>query len=164
MRISKDRVEYFALVAEIVGGLGVIISVIYLALQVGDGNKELRAKNHHDALTLLQRPVEMLIADKELADLYVAGLAGTTDLSRSDAARLRNYNFLLLNAWEFSYYQNEDETIPPELWIGQDKWMRVEARTNNAFRNTWDEMRAVFAEPFHSYVNEVFKSPRDPIE
>ena len=155
MPIAKERIEYFALMAEIVGGLGVIISVIYLALQVGDGNKELRAQNHHNALTLAQRPMEMLIADKEIAALYVAGQSGANNLSEPDRARLRHYNFQQFNAWEFSYYQNEDKIIQPELWIGHDGWMREEARTNLAVKSTWYEMEHSFAKPFRSYVNQI---------
>ena len=78
MAIHKDRIEYIALLAEIIGALGVIISVIYLALQVGDGNKELRAQNHHDSLSLAQRPMEMLITDKEIAGIYLAGKQSLT--------------------------------------------------------------------------------------
>ncbi|MGR8946679.1 MAG: hypothetical protein ACU84Q_01440 [Gammaproteobacteria bacterium] len=37
MPVSKEKVEYFALVAERAGGLGVIISVVYLALRSAMG-------------------------------------------------------------------------------------------------------------------------------
>ena len=157
MAIAKERIEYFALMAEIVGGLGVIISVIYLAVQVGDGNKELRAQNHYNALSLAQQPMQMLIADKEIAGIYVAGLKDPKGLSETDAERLEHYNLLLFNSWEFSYYQNMGETIPPELWYGHDGWMRGEAKTNAAFQSTWRDLEYAFADPFRNYVNEVFE-------
>jgi len=155
MAIIKEKIEYFALVAEILGGLGVIISVIYLAAQVGDGNRALRSQNHHNALTLTERSMEMLIADKELAEIYVAGKAGDKKLTEADAQRLQYFIFLELNAWEFGYYQNADGAIPPQLWEGQDAWMRDEARTNVAFRDTWKEMKNAFAEPFRTYAEKI---------
>jgi len=111
MAIQKERIEYFALLAEIVGALGVIISVVYLAVQVGDGNKELRAQNHHDSLSLAQRSMEMLITDKEIAALYLAGKELPNNLSEVDNVRLEYFYFLTLNAWEFSYYQNKDGAV-----------------------------------------------------
>ena len=153
--IPKERVEYFALVAEIIAGLGVIISVVYLALQVGDGNKELRAQNHHDSLALAQRALEMIIEDEQVAALYSAAKKGQTDFSDADAWRLQFFYFLQLNAWEFSYYQNRDESIPHELWLGQDGWMREEISLTPALRVAWGNMQASFAEPFRGYVNDL---------
>ena len=156
-RISKDRLEYIALIAEIVGGLGVIISVIYLALQVGDGNKELRAQNHHDALTLSQRAVEMLIQDEEVARLYTLGKKPDAELTNTETERLQYFYLLICNAWEFSYYQNEGDSIPPELWLGQDGWMRVEMATSPKLRQIWAGMQEDFAEPFRGYVNSLIR-------
>ena len=157
MAIQKERIEYFALLAEIVGALGVIISVVYLAVQVGDGNKELRAQNHHDSLSLAQRSMEMLITDKEIAALYLAGKELPNNLSEVDNVRLEYFYFLTLNAWEFSYYQNKDGAVPPELWIGQDGWMRSEIRTSPALRAAWVTLQSSFAEPFRSYANELME-------
>ena len=160
MKLSKDQVEYYALIAEIVGGLGVIISVIYLALQVGDGNDELRAQNHYTALTLAQKPMEMLIADKALADLKVNARRDLDDLSESDIERLEHYDFLLYNSWEFSFYQNSQGTIPPELWYGHDGWMRGEAKDNPSFEVMWRRVEHAFDTPFRDYVNAIYTSQK----
>jgi len=157
MALTKDKIEYYALVAEIAGALGVIVSVIYLAVQVGDGNNELRSQNHHNALTLAQRPMEMLIADKELAKLKVSARKNPSDLSETDIERLVHYDFLLFNSWEFGFYQNRQGNIPPELWVGHDGWMRGEVKSNPSFEVSWRSLEHSFATPFRNYVNEVFR-------
>jgi hypothetical protein len=163
MAISKERIEYLALIAEIIGGLGVIISVIYLALQVGDGNKELRAQNHRNALDLAQRPFEMLVEDREIAQIYVKGRSNFESLSEDERERLRLYNFILFNSWEFSYYQNVEDTIPPELWFGHDGYMRSEVRTNPGFVRSWKDLLDSFDDPFKTYVNEVISAGGSPV-
>jgi hypothetical protein len=70
----KETIEYLALVAEIIAAAGVIISVIYLALQVNDSNIEMRAQTHYNALTLAQRPLEMLVERPELGELVTKAL------------------------------------------------------------------------------------------
>ena len=59
MTSRKERIEVAALVAEIVGAVAVVISVAYLAVQVSEGNKELRSQSHYNALSLGQRPFEI---------------------------------------------------------------------------------------------------------
>ena len=156
MAINKEKIEYFALLAEIIGALGVIISVIYLAVQVGDGNKELRAQNHHDALELAQSPMQMLIENGDLAEIYIKSKKSADLLSEAEEERIATYNFILFNSWEFSYYQNVDNSIPHELWIGHDGWMRGEVEDNPAFERGWREHEHAFAEPFKGYVNALF--------
>ena len=161
MALSKERVEYYALIAEIVGGFGVIISVIYLAVQVGDGNNELKAQNHSNALALAQKPMEMLIADKELAQLKVVARTNRSDLSEADKERLEHYDFLLFNSWEFSYYQNQEDNIPPDLWFGHDGWMRGEVKSDPSFEVSWRLVEHAFGIPFREYVNELFRQNKD---
>ena len=49
MQAKKERIETAALVAEIVGAIAVVISVIYLAAQIAESNKELRSQTHFNA-------------------------------------------------------------------------------------------------------------------
>lgn len=119
LNTPEERVEYFALVAEPIDGLSGIISVVYLTLQTGDGNKELRPKNHHDSLTPARHPMEVLIEDEQIAAHDSAAKKGKTEFADVKAARLRFFYFLQLNAWVFSYYQNRDDSIPHKLWFGE---------------------------------------------
>ena len=45
-----------AKIAEILGGVAVVMSVIYLAVQISDNNRLLRSQAHFNALELTQAP------------------------------------------------------------------------------------------------------------
>ena len=47
------NLERTALIAEIFGGCAVVVSVIYLALQISDNNRLLRSQSHYNALEVL---------------------------------------------------------------------------------------------------------------
>ena len=68
---SGTKLERWALFAEIAGAFAVVLSVAYLALQVSDNNRLLRSQAHFNALSLGQRPLEMMVENENLgADAY----------------------------------------------------------------------------------------------
>jgi len=66
---KTERLHHAALIAEILGGLAVVVSVIYLALQIADNNRLLRSQSHYNALEVMQRPFEVMLESDTLADL-----------------------------------------------------------------------------------------------
>jgi hypothetical protein len=50
--IPKTTLEYWALIAEIAGAIAVVMSVIYLGVQVRANTKVLRSQAHFNALSL----------------------------------------------------------------------------------------------------------------
>ena len=81
---TKANLEGWALVAEIGGAIAVIMSVIYLGKQINDNTKLLRSQAHYNALSLAQRPLEMMVENESLAgavtqcDANPNGVAATT--------------------------------------------------------------------------------------
>jgi hypothetical protein len=130
METTKDKLETWALIAEIVAALGVIVSVIYLAVQIGEGTATLRAQTHHNLLSMANASFEHALADEKLAEIVAKGLAKPDSLSEAEWYRFSLYQLLAFNAWEYGYY--------PGL------------------RRFWKEYHHAFAEPFHSYVNARF--------
>ena len=61
----------FATLAEIGASLGVIISVIYLGIQIQGSNKQLRAQSYNDTLEMLHKPLELIVQDQGLADIVL---------------------------------------------------------------------------------------------
>ncbi|MBA3687590.1 MAG: hypothetical protein H0W81_01945 [Chloroflexi bacterium] len=109
---------------EVTGAIAVIVSVVYLGFQIRDNTKVLRSQAHYNALSLAQRPMEMMIENESLARVVNTGYATPDALSRDDWARFGNYAFIGFNGWEYMYYQHRDRAIPPELWVGADSYFR----------------------------------------
>ena len=65
--VVESKLETWALFAEIAGAPGMVVSVIYLRLQISDDTKLLRSQAHYNALSLAQRPLEMMVYNESLA-------------------------------------------------------------------------------------------------
>ena len=115
MRNNKISLQGLAHIGEFIGGIAIIISLVYLAMQVSDSNRLLRSQAHYNALTLAQGPGAMMIQNPELSTLIVRCQAGDDDLSPAVLARCNHYALMEINGWEYLYYQHLDNSIPPQL-------------------------------------------------
>jgi hypothetical protein len=146
------NLERGALIAEIIGGFAVMVSVIYLALQNSDNNRLLRSQSHYNALEVLQGPFEVMLENADLAEILHQCNADPEDVSEIAWSRCTNYIFMQANGWEYTYYQNLDDALPPSLWVGVDGYFSNEARTQPAWVRFWHETEQGFGEPFRSYL------------
>ena len=150
------KLEKWALIAEIGGAVAVVLSVIYLAVQVSDNNRLLRSQAHYNALELAQGPAEMLVDNEGLARLIVQCDIDPSTVDSANWERCANYYFMLFNGWEYLYYQNIDESIPPQLFRGADAIFKEYVRTKPGYGKFWSDFQVAFDEPLHSYADAEF--------
>ena len=154
--VQKTTLEYWALIAEIAGAIAVVLSVIYLGVQVRANTKVLRSQAHYNALSLAQGPFAMAIADQGLADLIETGYVSPEKLTEAQWFRCGNYLFMQFNSWEYLYYQNIDGSIPNQLWVGADAYFKGLVGSKPGLKRFWAEYEHAFDDPFRSYVASEF--------
>jgi len=142
----------FAIVAEIGASIGVMVSVIYLGMQIQGSNRQLRAQSYNDTLEILHKPLELIVQQQDLADIV---LRGETDPESLSQAEWQRYSYLLVlryNAYEHAYYAFKDGEIREELWKGVESGLAGNLAANRGFRKFWAQKGSTFAEPFHGFV------------
>ena len=149
---SNNRLQRWALLAEIIGAFAVVLSVVYLALQISDNNRLLRSQAHYNGLELIQRPLEMMIDNENLAGLLADCDEAPETVDRTGWYRCSAYYLLQFDGWEYLYYQHGDGSIPLQLWVGADASFKQRVATKPGYKRFWLETRHAFDEPFRSYV------------
>ena len=162
MRLERTTLEYWALIAEIAGAVAVVVSVIYLGLQISENTKVLRSQSHYNALALAQRPLEIMVENEGLAKIIRVCYATPDALTPEDWTRCGNYVFMQFNAWEYMYYQNADRAIPKQLWVGADAFFKDLVATKPGLARFWKEYAVAFDEPFRGYVTQEFAKKPTP--
>lgn len=157
MQLRKERIEVAALVAEIVGAIAVVVSVVYLAVQISEGNKELRSQSHFNALSLGQRPFEIELENADLARIISIGYVNRDQLTEDEWYRFTQYQIMAFNAWEYYYYENSKGAIPENLWLGANAYYHQNLLTKPGLREFWSEYQHIYAKPFHSYVEQIIQ-------
>ena len=154
MRISKTGLEYVATVAEILAAVGVMISVVYLALQIDSGNKELRAQTYSATLERVHRPSEMLIESQELSDIVRVGTQNPDAITEEQWPRFVRWQAIRFDSFEFAYYANRNDAITPELWQGMTSSFASNIAKEPGTRRAWQEIRHGFVNPFQGFVDD----------
>jgi len=158
MTQNSGRLERAALFAEIIGGIAVVVSVIYLALQISDNNRLLRSQSHYNTLDIIQRPFEAMMESDSLAQAIHRCNTEPYEVDESVWLQCSNYYMMLFNGIEYVYYQNLAGTVPPEFWEGGNGYFTAEAAANAGYARFWKETDHAFAKPYHSYVEERINS------
>ena len=153
---SGTKLERWALIAEIAGGIAIVLSVVYLALQISDNNRLLRSQAHYNALSLGQRPLELMLENENLSKVIFSCNSDPVSVDPADWERCSNYYCMQFNSWECFYYQYADGSIPPQLWRGADAYFKQEVLANSGFARFWSEGQIAFDEPFRSFVMAEF--------
>lgn len=132
-------------------------------LELLDNSKALRSQAHYNALSLVQRPWELMIENDGLAKVVTAGSTNPESLSAADWLRCSSYFFMQFNGWEYFYYQHGDDSIPKQLWTGADSTFKHLIETTPGYVRFWSESQASFDEPFRSYVGREFAQKPAPV-
>jgi steroid delta-isomerase-like uncharacterized protein len=130
------NLKKMALLAEVAGGIGIIVSILYLAYEVSE-NTEGLALSHHLVLSEQVQDLEdNLLQNSELADIV---RRGSDDLGQLDAKERYQFERYLLawwNIWENAQFMAETGRLDAETWDG---WNTALCRTTSlpGFADAW---------------------------
>jgi len=80
------KLEKYALIAEIVGGFAIVLTLVILLLEVRGNTEAVQAATYRDVVESITATVQERGADAEVARVYYSGSAGE-ELSELDAKR-----------------------------------------------------------------------------
>jgi hypothetical protein len=149
--------EYVYFVSQIMSATGVLLSLIYLSLQIRTNTRELQSQGYYNALALAQRPMEILVESESLGRVVNEGYARPEALSTQDWHRFATWNLMHFDGWEYLFYQARSSAVPENLWLGADAYFKGLVNTKPGLARFWSEYRVAFAEPFRSHVEASFR-------
>lgn len=104
----------WALLAEIFGGIGIIISVLYLAYQVSQNTTNIQAANALAISSETMASRQSHIDDAELSELIMKGRRETDRSTLTDTERFRFFSHTMnrLTIWENLLLMHEQDLLP----------------------------------------------------
>lgn len=164
MPLKKENLGLAVDIAEIVAAIGVIVSVIYLAIQITDSNKEAQQQTYNDTLMLMHSPIEEMIASAELSEIVRVGGPEPDQLSDAEWFRYSFWWMTQFNMYEYLYIAHLNESVEPKVWLGTDASYDNVFRIWPGTRRAWREWRHAYAEPFRSYADDKVRQAEDDLE
>ena len=139
-------------IGEAVGGVAVILTLIYIARQIRQSTGAVLVASHAAMLTALRSTRHAVALDAALADIVVRGEAGMQGLSELEARRFEELVLSQFDIWEQAFLNHESGTIDDVVWGGWDNWGREKISTRG-HREVWKKCRLEFYKPFRSHVD-----------
>ena len=143
---------------EMLGALAVVISVLYLALQVRSQIKEAQLASIHEVSEGFRDGIAATFMDRHLSQVFISGKDDPTQLS--DAERIQFISIVQRNyrVWEDAFYQHRDGRLPQPLWRSMEK--QYSALLNwPGVQWVWEIRRDFYTPDFRAYVDEVERHP-----
>jgi len=108
--------DSLAKLSELVGGVVLVISLVYLAYQLRQNTQSLRSENYARVLERMSTVQAQLSMDPELHHMFMVGAEDPARLSRADRIRFSWALYELFGAGEFMFHQAREGALPPAVW------------------------------------------------
>ena len=151
--------EAIGAIAELVGGIGVIASLVYLATQIRQNTKWLRSTVLESAGTRSSEIARNAASDASLSRLMRASLSGTAPMDPDERYRFELYLLSAMRHYEISHAHFNDGLLNPDQFAGLRENLRVWLGYEN-FENWWHDSSVFFNPVFQKLVNELKEDPR----
>ena len=145
--------EVGAALAEIVGAIAVVISLLYLALQVRAQTNLSRLAAQHEVSRGI-REASLLFASKEISDLFVQGNKDFDSMPESERVRLIVAITNLFRVWEGAFSEASDGHLDAANWEAlSGDYSQVMGTAS--FRRVWDMRKQNYHTDFQAYVDNL---------
>ena len=158
--MSLDQV---ANIAEISAAALVIVSLIYVAIQIKQNTKATQLSTSQAFIDTHGEVVLHIAVDKEFREIYWRGLKGLSNLDGSETAAFAVWTNHAFRVWESFYYQWQEGVFDDRLWAGF-KVQLCDFFGYPGTREIWSARNHLFSEEFRELVdNEVVSAESKPL-
>ena len=148
--------------AEILGAIGVIISLLYLSRQVSQNTDALRSGDATTVQGNFQQLARLFYTDREMGAVLLKAMAGDELEDPADRQAVFAYYFDMLKTAEISHLQYLKGELDAELWEASARLYRAYFSTAG-YRSYWEERQAAFTPIFRRTMSEWLEEP-EPIK
>jgi hypothetical protein len=148
-------------IGDFLGGIGVIITLLYLAIQIRQNTRQLKADSMSAQTIALEnsgsdiaRWIAEIVENRDLAELWGRGLTDIEQLDQTDRLRFDYLGMQLLQAWQ-TMYRRSIQANDPELWEITLRYLKMYFRSPG-FQALWANNRRLLVSGFVTAVEKVF--------
>jgi hypothetical protein len=141
---------------EFIGGIAVVVSLIYLAGQIRQNSRLLRASTASATIDAFNDASSLIVQDPEVARIYWDGMADRSSLSEADQRRFDALVAMNFNQWNQEHQFAGDGVISPGVWDSRTRTLRRFLQLQG-LRQWWNEWRDMYGDEFCEFVDGLIR-------
>ena len=141
-------------VSQLVSSVAVVLSVLYLGMQVHRSTRVAKLATQDSAASALRDVTKPFMENAELGRVWRIGLEDLKTLSAEDQARFFHAAYQFLKAFETIHFHHVYGLMDEQLWEGW-KHLLWHYNATPGFAHYWQLRHDVFSERFQDFVREL---------
>ena len=150
----NQKLSDWASIAEIVGGVAIVISLIYVGLQVSDSTRAVRSATANDAAAVTISWYLEVGSDAQRSEIFFNGITNIESLSPEETYQFTMMLHAVMLAFQNAYYLSQEGTLDPEVQQSMTNVI-LSAKDGPGFQYYWDVRGELFRSDFAAYVDEL---------
>jgi hypothetical protein len=137
---------------DFLGGIGVLVTLIYLAIQIRQNTKSNRAASYQEATAALSDWSSNLARDSSSMRIFLLGNDDSEEIDEFEKAQYRLLIMSLFRHFENLHYQYLQGTMDDDTWAG---WKRriIGTLSGEGTTNFWRTQKGVFSPKFQEFID-----------
>ena len=149
------KLSEWAHVAEITSAIAVVVSLIYIGLEVNQNTAAVKANTHQSLVDYGWGQTEILLTNETLADLVKKGESNPEALTARERSQFYEYTSWRLATWESVFMNHEHGLVDGEVWRGWDGYYRLLTLNKPGYVEFWRDNRSAYYAPFMAYIDSL---------
>jgi len=155
--MSKLKLSDWANISEIVGSIVVVLSLIYVGLQISQNTVALEQESYQSVQDILHTVDVTLATDTELLEIVMLAEKSPSETSALEWRKFSHLAFPRFATWEFVFLARGAGAVGEDQWAAMDPYF-TEMLCHSGYRRFWRENMQVFASSFVKHVDSAVPS------
>ena len=153
--------EQYAYIAEIIGVILVIASLIYVAQQLHQTSEMMRATHANDLVNINMGLVTPLTSDHDLAQLWINAGSNFDKLESTEQQRMILFEWRAIQAWHNWFNLRQKNLISDSQW-GELIWIFENIGRRQSIQEAWKVFGGSYTQQFQDFMAGYLKSDAEP--
>ena len=142
---------------EFISGLAVVVTLVYLALQIRHNTLAVRSSMHHNMIESTLRIAESVSDSDDLGRIVLHADEDFDRLTEIERIRFDAYAERVFNNFENVFYSYRNSMIEQDLWESwESSYLRDISRAS--MRRYWEEERPLHLRDFMDFVDQFYRT------
>ena len=137
---------------EFLGGIAVVVSLVYLAGQIRQNSRLLRTSTASTSSSVMNDNLTLIVQDPEVARIYRDGMTDRSCLSEVDQLRFDALVMMQIGGLQQEYQFAADGVIGPALWESRKRMMSGFLQRPGV-KEWWSQTRYGFSDEYSDFLD-----------
>jgi hypothetical protein len=142
---------------EFISGLAVVVTLIYLALQIRYNSRAVRSSMHQDMVESTLRIAESLSDNPDVGRIVLKADEDYGSLTKEEQIRFEAYAERVFGNFESVFYSYRNSMIEEDLWESWESSFLADI-SRDSMRRFWQDERPLHLRDFMNFVDKYYQT------